>query len=234
MSALEAIVPDLARGTCGNGDLLRSLFPAGCTVAFRTEPGNTADLCESEAACIEGARAERRTEFATGRACVRQAFRAAGLPPYAIPSDNRRAPVWPHGVAGSISHCPGLCVAVIAPRLASRAVGVDVETVAPLGEILREVVALPAERPGLARLRGRISADPYKLLFVIKEALFKFYFPTTRHFLDFRHARVCIDPADRAFEAEIVDPAAPPLAGLRRFSGRFALTDRHIMAGLAL
>ena len=212
-------------------EVLQSLFPRDCAVAIRTEPGRISDLFDSEMACIRDAVPERQAEFAAGRACVRQALRSVGAPPYAILTDKFRAPVWPQGVIGSISHCPGLCVAVIAHRLMGNAVGVDVETNDRLKEGVRDAVATPDERHALDNLQRALRCDPLKLLFVIKEAVFKLYYPATRHFLDFQHARIRLDPETGAFEAELADSSAPSAIGLRRFSGRFGVTGGYLMAG---
>ena len=228
MIAAEALP---ARAGTLEAEILQSLFPSGCAVAIRTEPGNVSDLFESEAAFVRDACASRRAEFAAGRACVRQALRDVGAPPYAILPDDCRAPIWPHGLVGSISHCPGLCVAVIAHRLLRKAIGVDVETNDRLADGIRDIVATPVEREELARLRGSLACDPLKLLFVIKEALFKLYFPAARHFLEFHHMRVSLDPAVGAFEGALVDNAAPSAFGRRRFAGRFGVTDGYLMAG---
>ena len=228
MIAVEELAP---KAGVLEAEVLQSLFPRDCAVAVRTEPGRVSDLFDSEVECIRDAVPERQHEFAAGRACVRQAFRSVGAPPYAILPDKFRAPVWPHGLIGSISHCPGLCVAVIAHRLMGKAVGVDVEINDRLKDGLRDLVAVPDERHALDNLQRALPCDPLKLLFVIKEAVFKLYFPATRHFLDFHHARVRLDPETGAFEAELVDSSAPAAFGLRRFSGRFGATGSYLMAG---
>ena len=228
MIGLEELAP---KAGAHEAEVLQSLFPRDCAVAVRTKPGRVSDLFDSEAACIRGAVPDRQAEFAAGRACVRQALRSAGAPPYAILPDKFRAPVWPHGLIGSISHCPGLCVAVIAHRLMGKAVGVDVETNDRLADGMHDVVATADERTALNNLQRAVRCDPLKLLFVVKEAVFKLYFPVTRHFLDFHHARVRLDPETGAFEAELVESSAPAAFGLRRFSGRFGVTSGYLMAG---
>ncbi len=214
--------------------ILRAIFPGGCAVSARRTAGDPADLFDVEASHVRQACPRRQGEFAAGRACVRAAFRAIGVPPYAVPADGRRAPVWPLGLVGSISHCPGLCVAVVAPRPRRMAVGVDVDTNEGLPFGLENVVATPAERGAAERLGRLLPCDPLKLLFVIKEAMFKLYFPVAQHFLEFRDMWVRLDPVAGTFDAELVEPRAPSAFGRRRFAGRFGMTGDFLMAGGAI
>ncbi len=70
---------------------------------------------------------KRQREFATGRTLARRALAAMGQPEVAIPIGPDRAPVWPEGVVGSISHTSTLCAVVLASRLDLRGLGVDLE-----------------------------------------------------------------------------------------------------------
>ena len=59
---------------------------------------------------------ERRNEFIAGRHCAREALARIGVSSCALPPDKNRAPQWPEGVIGSISHTGGLCCSVAAYR----------------------------------------------------------------------------------------------------------------------
>src|SRR5277367_2552834 len=58
----------------------------------------------------------RRTEFLAGRACARSALRklADGRADDAIPIGPDRAPVWPAGIVGAITHAHGFAAAAVA------------------------------------------------------------------------------------------------------------------------
>src|SRR4051812_37543143 len=107
----------------GSGQLLAGLLPAGVAVAesFGDEP--EADLHPEEAAAVAGAAERRRREFAAVRACARTALAALGVPPVAVPPDvaaeqawARRAPGWPEGGTGGMTHCDGDRAAAGTPR----------------------------------------------------------------------------------------------------------------------
>ncbi len=71
---------------------------------------------------LRGAVAKRRREFLHGRLCAALALRSAGFPEE-LPRRGR-APLWPEGAAGSISHTDTRAIAVVAH---GGALGVDCE-----------------------------------------------------------------------------------------------------------
>jgi len=71
--------------------------------------------------------AKRQAEYLAGRLCAREALRRvtgqASVP--AVGED--RAPQWPRGVVGSITHGDNWAAALVAPDHQWRALGLDVE-----------------------------------------------------------------------------------------------------------
>ncbi|GAB1479836.1 hypothetical protein MASR2M74_24040 [Paracoccaceae bacterium] len=142
--------------------------------------------------------ATRRAEFAAGRAAARAAMAALGLPPAPIPMGEDRAPVWPLGVTGSISHCTGACLAVAGMADHWCGLGVDVEPLAPLDPSLWPVILCPTEgQGGLLALRS----------FVAKEAAYKAQYPLSRTVFDFHTLR--LDWQGDFFTARFTRPVAP-------------------------
>jgi 4'-phosphopantetheinyl transferase EntD len=130
---------------CGNAhlvSLIATLVPATASAeTFSDVPEST--MFSDEAAAVAGAGAERRREFGTVRWCARKALRQLGVPAVPILPDGDRAPRWPVGVVGSLTHCAGYRAAVVARSGELRGVGIDAEPHA----------ALPARpRPRPARL----------------------------------------------------------------------------------
>ena len=142
--------------------------------------------------------AARRAEFAAGRAAARAAMAALGLPPQPIPMGEDRAPVWPAGMTGSISHCAGACLAVAGLSDRWGGLGVDVEPLAPLDPSLWPVILSPTEgQGGLLALRS----------FVAKEAAYKAQYPLSRTVFDFHTLR--LDWQGDLFTARFTRPVAP-------------------------
>src|SRR5690349_17676802 len=91
---------------------LRRLFDAP-VAAFEVRGTPTAEWLDAgEAALVARGADKRRREFAGGRACARRALAALDAPSAALLVAAERAPAWPAGWVGSITHAAGYCGAV--------------------------------------------------------------------------------------------------------------------------
>lgn len=132
------------------------------------------------------AQPRRRAEYQAGRvAAGRAVAQVIGRiePPRMGP---HRAPLWPDGVVGSISHSNGQAVAIAGSTDQYRGLGVDLEQV--LGDrdatLIAPQVLRPAEQragPNLLRLTTIFSA---------KESLFKALYPIVQRMFWFHDAAV--------------------------------------------
>jgi 4'-phosphopantetheinyl transferase EntD len=198
----------------------------------------TAGVCDEalhpdEERCVEGAVEKRRREFAAGRACARRALARLGVEGHPLLSDDRRVPVWPEGVVGSITHCAGYCAAAVARSRDLLALGIDAETSAPLAPRLSERICTPPELEHAAALPGGVGRWA-KLVFSAKESAFKCYFPLARSFLGFGDAEVRIEPEAQRFRVRLLRADAPAAGGRREARGRFAWSDTHVFTAIAL
>jgi 4'-phosphopantetheinyl transferase EntD len=173
----------------------------------------------------------RRATFQAGRACAHAALKELGSPDLAIPIGPSGAPVWPPGFVGSITHTNDVAAAIVAPSEKVRGVGLDIETDEPFdhAEIVR-MVCRPEEL-----LPGRDLSDPAnlehaKLLFVIKESVYKLYRPLCDAFLEFHDLSVSLDESTAAFQATLVNPQRPALAGNRTITGNSAKAESLFIA----
>lgn len=91
-----------------------SLLPHGAAGAEAFADGWVADMLPSEEALVARAVDKRRREFATGRDCARRALSQLGWDEVPILAGPKREPLWPAGIVGSITHCPGYCAAIVA------------------------------------------------------------------------------------------------------------------------
>lgn len=167
----------------------------------------SADLLPEEEAAMARAVPKRRAEFAAGRKAARQAMTQLGLPRVAIPMGADRAPVWPCGVTGSISHAGGLALAVVAGTGAVRSVGVDLERDVPLDPWLVAEVCRPEERAGLS---PEAQAAQATRLFSAKEAAYKAHYPLLRRVYGFYGLSVDLDRGLARFTDHPEVAAFPP------------------------
>ena len=213
---LERILPDAAVVVATAGEREVELFP-------------------EEAVAVGNAVAKRRREFVTARACARAALARLGYPEQAVPAGPRGEPVWPAGVVGSITHCAGYRACAVAPASELLTIGVDAEPGEPLPAGLIGDIALPEERSWVERASAEEPAISWdRLLFSIKESVYKAWFPLARSWLGFEDASVAIDPAG-TFAAHLLVPG-PTLGGrkLDGFSGRWLAADGLLLSAIAL
>jgi 4'-phosphopantetheinyl transferase EntD len=226
----------------GSRQLLAGLLPEGAAVAESFGDGPEADLHPEEAAAVAGAAERRRREFAAVRACARVALAALGVPPVSVPPDvgaeqawARRAPVWPEGVTGSMTHCDGYRAAAVSRLDVLASVGVDAEPHDRLPAGVRERVTLGEERTMLAALaaeRDDVAWD--RVLFSAKESVFKAWFPLAQRWLGFEECRVELD-VDGGVRASLLVPG-PVVGGVRIgvLQGRWRALPTHVGTVIAV
>ena len=212
---------------------LASVLPRGFATAVCVGSPSPEPLFPSEAALVSAAVDRRRIEFARGRSCARHAMALLGAPAAPILATPQRAPIWPAGLVGSISHASEYCCAAIGWSDDWAAVGVDVEVLQPIDSDVERNILSPAERSALERLDRRI---PWAcVVFSIKEAMYKLWNPLMTCWLDFRDAVVRLDPDARRFELSVVGQPAPSVPpALRRIEGRFDIVGLHVVSAVAL
>ncbi|HEX3462941.1 MAG TPA: 4'-phosphopantetheinyl transferase superfamily protein [Candidatus Elarobacter sp.] len=209
-------------------------LPSGIVFAGGTIDGGQGALFDEEAAAVARAVPKRYREFAAGRTYARIALARLGVPPAPIPVRPDRAPRWPQGAVGSISHCAAYCGVLAARAEEYAGIGLDVELAEPLPADLVALVCSNAELDVRAELESRLGADLPKLLFVVKECAYKAYAAATGSFLDFADLEVAIDADERRFTARLVREDRPAAAGRRTFSGSFLSVAGLVVAWSAL
>jgi len=179
------------------------------------------DLFAEEEVFVAHAVPERRAEFSTGRWCAREALRALALPPLAIPMGDRRGPVWPPGVTGSITHAGGICVAVVARTIHHPNIGIDILKTAVAQPIVKEagsILIAPGEDLSLSI---PLPVDAAVLRFGAKESVIKAVSSQMGGWVDFTEIRVRFDPS--TFQASVAGLEAP-VSGWWAPLGEFLLT----------
>src|SRR5215469_3703768 len=187
--------------------MIETLLPPLVSAVDRLgEDADAAPLPEEES-LMEGAVVLRRAEFATARACAREALRNLGLPPGPILRGAKREPLWPTGVVGSITHCTGYRAAAVARANQVLTIGIDAEPHAAIEARVTARVLDDEERAWIDRAPAGVHWD--RLIFSAKESVYKAWFPLTRRWLGFEEARVAIDPGTGVFEARLlIEPPA--------------------------
>jgi 4'-phosphopantetheinyl transferase EntD len=185
------------------------------------------ELTEAEHGLVARSIDKRKREFATGRRLARTALATLGIGEVELLNGPDRAPRWPVGVHGSISHCDRRAVVAVT-RAEHGTLGVDVEHRDELKRELWKTVFLPREIAELdahfdATMRGRMAL----VLFSAKESLYKAQYPRTTTYMGFHELHVALEPDPRDTEAGALvctfqNDVGPNEAGVRFARGHVA------------
>lgn len=143
-----------------------------------------APLHPGEHVLVHGVVDAVRRQTATGRLLLRDVLHSMGVAPGPILRTTGGRPALPAGITASLAHDDdvAVCVAAAGPNLAF---GVDVEPALPLPlEIVDDVVTGDFERH-LVQTDGSVDLVKARLLFCVKEAVYKACFPLDEVFLEF-------------------------------------------------
>ncbi|MGI3184644.1 4'-phosphopantetheinyl transferase family protein [Nioella aestuarii] len=195
------------------GDLIEAGWRGSMLGYGEARVGDGHDFWPGESRALARATPARQAEFAAGRAAARQAFRAIGMVPYAIPMGADRAPVWPNGIVGSITHHEGRCMAVIARRSVLAGLGLDLAALDPLAEDLWPAVLTEVDRNWLSMQEKSLRGGYAQVIFSAKEATYKALYPQSRRVVGFDAMDIVPDLARNRFTAVLRIPFGPYPAG---------------------
>lgn len=148
----------------------------------------------------------RVAEYKLGRELAQQALKNLGCQTVPLPTSlesivekkTDRSPVWPAGFVGSISHSNHWVWAAAGQRKRYRSIGIDTEVlVEPArAEELKQSIGRLDEFATLTRLLGSES-DAVTVLFSVKEAFYKMWFPLTKSIWEFLDVELVDEPTIR-------------------------------------
>lgn len=213
--------------------MAQAVFPCQVAIGAAWAREEVRDLLAEEEESLPHATEKRRREFAAGRRAAHEAMGSLGLPALAVPAGPDRAPRWPTGVVGSISHVDGICLAAVAPRAAARALGLDIERDGDLPHEIVPEICTRGEMAWLsvqpAALRGRLAT----LIFSAKEAAYKCQYAISESLIGFDAMEVTPDLETGQFEATFTG-RVPGFAQRSRLDGKFTFGAGMVITGVAL
>ncbi|MDH6114873.1 4'-phosphopantetheinyl transferase EntD [Kitasatospora sp. MAP12-15] len=216
--------------------MIERILPFGVVSSESFGDPTEVRLYPKEALIVRNAVQSRRREFATGRWCARRSLAELGLPPGPLLADPRGAPRWPDSVVGSITHCVGYRAAAVARSERLSMLGIDAEPHAALPEGTLETVSLPEERVWIRQLQAVAPGTHWdRLLFSLKEAVYKAWSPVTIRPLGFEDARITVDPATSTFTAHLLVPSPLRRHGrpLHQLRGRWLISGGLVLSAIA-
>ncbi|MGQ3381863.1 4'-phosphopantetheinyl transferase family protein [Glutamicibacter sp. TV12E] len=185
--------------------IFNELLPASVHVAETRSELDDGPRYRPEDLYVANAVESRQQEFRTVRICARQALAELGHGGHVLVPDEHRAPVWPRGVVGSMTHCEGLRAAAVACSDQWSGIGIDAEPHSALPPGTVDLLLLPAEQEAVDRLSTREPGIAWdRLIFSAKESVFKTWFPMARRWLDFLECEITVGQRPGAFTARIL------------------------------
>jgi 4'-phosphopantetheinyl transferase EntD len=208
--------------------LLKELFDDEILVASSPLVFDENDLPTGERELIVKAVTSRRRAFSTGRVLARGLLRDLGSETAELLRDPDRVPVWPEGAVGSISHCEDLCAVAIGEASRFWGIGLDVEPDEAVKEGVERVVCGPREIAWLDSVAGDERSRRVKMIFSIKEAVYKAFYPELRTHWGFQDVQTEIDLDGERFLASL--PEGPKA---REIEGRVVRRAGWILSAVA-
>ncbi|WP_202301968.1 enterobactin synthase subunit EntD [Dryocola clanedunensis] len=168
-------------------------------------------LCLPHREQLSGAVTKRRAEHLAGRIAAREALRFYGVQNYVPGIGLHRAPCWPPGLTGSITHTGNVALATVMQDRQGELCGVGIDTEIIMNaydaQNIAEGVVNPAERE-LLHVCGLPFPTALTLSFSAKESLFKALYRHVGRYFNFTAAEV-VKITGRQLALRLVSPLGP-------------------------
>ena len=199
------------------------IVPMGATFELAIIDQRATDLLPEERQLIESWAPSRQCEFVTGRMCARRALDLLGVGASGLLPDADGIPQWPEDTVGSISHCRGVAMAMVAKSVDCRLLGLDLEKTNRLSAGAIKKVLHPIEEifTGGDQLKASI-------LFSLKEAFYKAQFPKWHAVGNFSDLALEVDLARGSAKIREMDARFNPELMRLRFC--FRIVDDYVLS----
>lgn len=183
---------------------------------------------------IARAAQKRKADYLAGRAVALAAMIALNVPPIPIETAPSRAPIWPKGVTGSISHARGRCACLLSQDT-GQSFGIDTEAIAQGNTLKAILTETLSEKDRTTLDEGPLPVtSSATLTFSAKEALFKALHPQVGRFFGFDAAELATPPTDSHLTLTLTGDLTPNLRQGQSFTLHTRLTDTHVLTWLAV
>ncbi|MEM7320340.1 MAG: 4'-phosphopantetheinyl transferase superfamily protein, partial [Pseudomonadota bacterium] len=152
-------------------------------------------------------------------------------PAMPIPMGPDRAPVWPPGMVGSITHCPTAVLAAVGWEGEVQMLGLDLEQDEDLDAELWPAVLTNQETDWVREQPD--GARWAKRIFSAKEAVYKAQFPVSHTLFDFHALQILFDSEAHGFHAEFQRDVAPFAKG-QKIDGHIGLGQGLVLASVVV
>ncbi|QKJ87886.1 4'-phosphopantetheinyl transferase superfamily protein [Paramixta manurensis] len=172
---------------------------------------------------------KRQAEYLASRYLAQQVMSHYGIGHFLLQNSRDRAPIWPLGIAASLSHTHHC--AVLLSTDTDQLVGVDIEQLiaAEVAAGLQETLLVAAESQRLAR-SGLSFTQAITVAFSLKESLYKALYPHSQQFIGFHDAMVIeVDAVNGTACLQLTKNIGAAFPAGRQFNGYFQLRREEVI-----
>lgn len=173
---------------------------------------------------------KRRAEYLASRYCLQQTLATWGITGFLLSNGPDRAPVWPQGIIGSLSHTHQQVCALLTRRQ-DLVLGVDCEKMmtAEVARDTHKMLVSPAEKQRLEQC-GLPFTTALTVAFSLKESLYKALYPQVKQFMDFSGAEIMAFSADlNHISLRLTQTFSARLVAGSLFAGRVLLQPDRVI-----
>jgi 4'-phosphopantetheinyl transferase EntD len=211
----------------------RDLLPSTVAIATSDPRRGWSGLHPEEVPATANMAALRRLEYTAGRKAAHGAMDQLSIHDQPVVNGADRAPVWPEGIVGSISHTSDYCVAAAAYSNDIHTVGLDIEPKRALHPELIYQICNREERVWLAEQPVEQQGYLARLIFSAKECAYKCQYPLTKKLFGFKALNIDLDLEEGRFGATFVQPVGLFCMGCK-LRGQFYIGHDIIMTTMAV
>ncbi len=185
---------------------------------------------------LDRAVAKRKAEYLAGRFCAKQALAKHGIENFVIKSDKNRAPLWPGGIKGAITHSNHNALVAVNNSPDVLGIGIDVESVMTdktMNDVKEAIVKGNEHR--FLTIPEATAGTVVSLIFSIKESFFKAAYPSTGFYFDFDAVTVDVLDFDKnTFSLTVNQDLNPKIRPGMQYSGQFCFLGEQVLSLLVL
>ena len=194
--------------------------PEGCYVLCRPLGCSLETPFLDEFEQVAHAIEKRQREFLQTRNLARELMSLLGVPAQPILAEPDRAPRWPTGLVGSLTHNDTHGAVSLARSGTLHSVGLDIETQGRIEDRLWDHLFTQNEQLALRALPAEQIQHEATAIFSIKEAFYKYQFPLTKSWVGFQDVEV-EKIASAQYQISAVNPNAELAEGSTAYTETF-------------
>jgi 4'-phosphopantetheinyl transferase EntD len=177
---------------------------------------------------------KRKAEYLAGRVMAMKGLELLGSSELQVNIGKHRAPLWPAGYLGSITHTSQKVIAVVARKKQYNYIGIDCENI--FGQdVFGEIKGMIVNLAEVAYL-SRVDVPMVKLMtlvFSAKETFFKAVYPYVLHYFDFDAVEIIeISLEKQTFTLMICKDLTPFLKRKMEFDGIFIFDSNTVLTAI--